>query len=46
VFGTIFEVNSRIVKLWDLLGHFNEEDTVDFLKYQFFVRQLYNVDIV
>jgi len=31
VFDTIFEVNSGIGKLWDLLGHFVEKDMVDFL---------------
>jgi len=25
-FGAIFDVNSSSVKLWDLLGHFDEED--------------------
>jgi len=29
-FGAIFEVNSSIGKLWDLLGHSDEKDTVDF----------------
>jgi len=30
VFGAIFEVNSSIGKWWDLLGHFDENDKVDF----------------
>jgi len=30
VFGITFEVNSCIGKLWDLLGHFVKQDTVDF----------------
>jgi len=30
VFSAIFEVNSSIIKLWDLLEHFDEKDTVDF----------------
>jgi len=30
VFGTIFEVSSVIGKLWDLLGHFDEKEMVDF----------------
>jgi len=30
VFGTIFEVNSSIGKLWDLLVHFEKKDTFDF----------------
>jgi len=30
VFGTIFEVNSSIGKLWNLLGHSDKKDTVDF----------------
>jgi len=29
-FGRIFEVNVSIGKLFDLLGHFDVEDTVDF----------------
>jgi len=37
VSGTTFEVNSRIGKLWDLLGHFDKKDTGDFIK------QFYNV---
>jgi len=32
VFGTIFEVNSSIGKLLDLLGHFDVRDMVDFDK--------------
>jgi len=28
--GAIFEENSNIGKLWDLLGHFDKKDTVDF----------------
>jgi len=27
VFGAIFEVNSSLCKLRDLLGHFDEKDT-------------------
>jgi len=30
MFGAIFKVNSIIGKLWDLLGHFDENDVVDF----------------
>jgi len=30
MFGAIFEVNSSIGRLWDLFGHFNEKDTVNF----------------
>jgi len=30
MFGLIFEVNGNIGKLRDLLGHFNEKDTVEF----------------
>jgi len=29
-FGAIFEVNSSIGKLWDLLGHFDEKSAIDF----------------
>jgi len=29
VFSAIFEVNNHIGKLWDLLEHFDEKDTVD-----------------
>jgi len=29
VFGAIFEVNSSIGKLKDLLGHFDEKDTIE-----------------
>jgi len=28
VFGAIFEVHCSICKLWDLLAHFDEKDTV------------------
>jgi len=35
VFGAIFEVNSCIGKLWDLLGHFDKKDTFDFNKHCF-----------
>jgi len=28
--GAIFDVNSSIGKLWDLLGYFDKKDTVDF----------------
>jgi len=28
VFGAIFELNSPIGKLWDLLEHFDKKDTV------------------
>jgi len=31
LFGAIFEVNSRIGKLWDLLGYFNEKIHMLFL---------------
>jgi len=30
VLGAIFEVNSSIGKLWDLLGHFDKKDTFFF----------------
>jgi len=35
MFGAIFEVNSSIGKLQNLLGHFDEKGTVDFIKYHF-----------
>jgi len=35
VLGAIFVVNSSVGKLWDLLGHFDEKDTVDFDEYHF-----------
>jgi len=37
VFSTIFEVNSSIDKLWDLLAHLVEKDMVDLNQYYFFV---------
>jgi len=36
LFVAIFEVNSSIGKLWDLLGHLVKKDSVDFNKYHFF----------
>jgi len=30
VFDSIFEVNASIGKLWDLLGHFDKKDALDF----------------
>jgi len=35
MFGAIFEVNNSIGKLWELLGHFDYKDTVDFTKCHF-----------
>jgi len=32
-FCSIFEVNSSIGKLWDLLGYFDKKDMVDFNEY-------------
>jgi len=34
-FSAIFKVNSSIGKLWDLLGHFDIKDMVDFKKYHY-----------
>jgi len=42
-YGSIFEVNSRVVKLWDLLGHFDKKDKVDFDKYYLLILQFYNI---
>jgi len=42
LFGAIFEVNSSIGKLWDLLGHFDEKDMIDLNNYCF----LFNNSIV
>jgi len=33
VFGAIFEVKSSIGKLWNLLGHFDEKDMLNFNKF-------------
>jgi len=35
LFGAIFELISSIWELWDLLGHFDEKDTIDFNKCHF-----------
>jgi len=35
-FCTIIEDISSIGKLWDLLGHFNENNMVDYNKYLFY----------
>jgi len=43
MFGAIFEVNSSIDKLWDLLEHFVNKDVVNFNKYHFFVQQFFNI---
>jgi len=37
-----FEVNSCIGKFWDLLGQFDEKDTVDFKIYHFFIKRFCN----
>jgi len=39
VFCAIFEVNSGIGKLWDLIQYFGEKDKVDFNKYTFSIQQ-------
>jgi len=38
--GKISKGNHGICKLWDLLGHFNEKDTVDSNKYHFFYQAI------
>jgi len=43
LFGAIFKVNRSFDKLWELLGHFDEKDKVDFNKYYFSIEQLYIV---
>jgi len=35
-FGTIFEVNNSIVKLQNLLAHFNKKERVDFYNTVFY----------
>jgi len=41
-FGLIFKVNSSIGNAWNLTGHFDKKDTIDFNKHHFFIRQFYN----